>query len=149
MNSNKFNLTLHWTAVIAWISHLITDLFSWEKSFQWFLSHFLCYGTVSSRQCSSEVVGALTYGGPERSNAPQTEKRSKSTQNTMELNKTHCKEREKMMQKLQKNNYKTQQRFCVQHFWGDSNLTEQLWKWQANSEQLIANVSTVLYESCV
>lgn len=67
----------------------------------------------------------------------------------MELNKTHWKERKKMMQKLQKNNYKTQQRFCVQRFWGDSNMTEQLWKWQANSEQLIANVSTVLYESCV
>lgn len=46
----------------------------------------------------------------------------------MELNKTHCKEREKMMQKLQKNNYKTQQCFCVQRFWGDSNMTEQLWK---------------------
>lgn len=54
-----------------------------------------------------------------------------------------------MMQKLQKNNYKTQQRFCVQRFWGDSTMTEQLWKWQANSEQLIANVSMVLYESCV
>lgn len=46
----------------------------------------------------------------------------------MELNKTHCKERKKNDAKATKNNYKTQQRFCVQRFWGDSTMTEQLWK---------------------